>query len=53
MAELNGILAGYRISRVTNTENWLERYRIKWLEKNKESELQKIEHAFRYFESVS
>lgn len=46
MAELMLILRGYPVERVTNTENWLARYRANWLKKNKESELKEIEKMF-------
>jgi len=52
MAEFGGKLAGYKVCRLTNTSKWLERYREKWLKKNKPSELKKIEELFSYYESI-
>ena len=51
MAELFGKLAGYEIERYSDTEQWLKKYRIKWVEKNKESELCEIEKMFRILEN--
>lgn len=53
MAELCGKLAGYEIERVTDTGDWLRRYKAKWLEKNKESELRNIVALFEYMEDRS
>ena len=50
MAELSAKLAGYGLERVSNTEEWLCKYREKWLEKNKASELYRIEELFLYYE---
>ena len=52
MAELSGKLAGYEIFRKTDTLNWLARYGQKWMQKNKASELKKIEELFTYYEMV-
>ncbi len=52
MAELSGKLAGYRIDRVTDTKDWLHRYKDKWLLKNKESEVRKIEDLFLYYDAL-
>lgn len=52
MAELSGKLAGYELNRVANTEEWLKRYEKKWLQKNKASELRKIEELFGYYETI-
>lgn len=38
------------VSGVTDTREWLEKYRQKWILKNKESELAKIEEVFLYCE---
>lgn len=46
MAELFAKLAGYKIERTSDTENWLKKYRSRWLEVNKESELSEIEKMF-------
>lgn len=48
LAELGAKLSGLACERVTDTEAFLARYRAKWLEKNKESELSRIEDIFRY-----
>lgn len=50
MAELSQKLSGKDIVRVTNTCEWLNKYRKKWLEKNKESELYRIIEMFMYCE---
>lgn len=52
MAELTAQTAGYLVSRRTDTETWLKKYRQKWLEKNKESELSKIETVFLYMDKA-
>ncbi len=46
MAELMLLLRGCSISRLTDTERWLKKYRTSWLKKNKESELREIEKMF-------
>ena len=51
MAELFAKFAGYQIDRVANTEQWLEKYTSKWLEKNKPSELYRIIDMFRVLEN--
>lgn len=48
LAELGAKLSGIACERITSTEDFLARYRVKWLEKNKESELSRIEDIFRY-----
>jgi hypothetical protein len=50
MAELSMKLRGYAVTRQTDTEQWLGRYRTSWLEKNKESELSSIEKMFRFLD---
>lgn len=50
IAELYQRLSGQDVSRVTNTREWLNKFRKKWLEKNKESELYRIEEVFTYCE---
>lgn len=52
MAELMAKAQNLNITRLTNTEEWLKRYRTLWLSKNKESELSEIEKVFRYMEEV-
>ena len=50
IAELSQKILGKDNSRVTNTYEWLNKYKKKWLEKNKESELHRIEEMFTYCE---
>ena len=50
LAEVSAKLAGYETERVSNTEEWLGKYRQKWLEKNKPSELYRIEEMFLWCE---
>lgn len=52
LAELSAKLSGMKIERLTNTAKFLERYRAKWIEKNKESELSRIEEIFTYCDSI-
>ena len=46
MAELFAKCAGYSITRYSDTNQWYEKFRTKWLEKNKPSELYEIEKMF-------
>ena len=46
MAELFAKLAGYKIERESDPENWLNRYSEKWMQKNKASELFRIQDMF-------
>ncbi len=50
IAELFQKPLGKDFTRVTNTYEWLAKYKKKWLEKNKESELYRIEEMFKYCE---
>lgn len=50
MSELTAQAAGYSMPRHTDTEIWLKKYRQKWLEKNKESELSEIEKVFLFMD---
>jgi len=51
IAELGARLEqGWSGQRLTDTGKWLRKYREKWLEKNKESELSLLEAAFRKVE---
>ena len=50
MAEQLAALAGWSMERLTDTEAFLARYRRKWLQKHKESELGRIEELFRHQE---
>ncbi len=52
LAELGAKLSGIACKRLSDTEGFLARYRAKWLEKNKESELSRIEDIFRYCDSL-
>lgn len=51
MAELSAKMAGYDVQRLSDTRDWLEKYRRSWLAQNKESELGKIEEMFLYCEN--
>lgn len=53
MAELMLMLCGYSVDRVTNTENWLIRYRENWLKKNKESERKKLKKCSAFWKKSS
>ena len=46
MAELFAKFAGYGVERYSDTEQWLKKYRAKWVQKNKEYELREIEKMF-------
>ena len=46
MAELYAKLAGYQLQTYSDTETWLEKFSSKWLEKNKSSELFRIQDMF-------
>ena len=50
IAELMAKIQKFKLSRVTDTEKWLLKYREKWINKNKENELGNIEEIIRYFE---
>lgn len=50
MAELMAKLSGVEFERITDTHRWLEKYSEKWLEKNKPSELFRIQEMFNFFE---
>ena len=52
MAELQEKLDGKNLSRITDTHAWLAKYREKWLQKNKENELFRIEDMFNFCESL-
>ncbi len=52
IAELSAKLSGHEETRVTDTKNWLNKYRQHWTAKNKESELSLIEEVFLYCENV-
>ena len=46
MAQLYAKFAGYEVKQHSDAEQWLKKFRAKWLEKNKESELFRIEEMF-------
>lgn len=46
MAELYGKLAGYQLENYSDPEKWLEKFSSKWMEKNKSSELFRIQDMF-------
>ena len=50
IAELSQKILGKDISRITNAYEWLNKYKTKWLQKNKPSELYRIEEMFLYLE---
>ena len=50
IAELIAKSENYQNVRYTDTKAWLKKYRQKWVQKNKESELSAIESMFMYFE---
>lgn len=50
MAELISKRNGLAINRVSDTKSWLKKFREKWTQKNKESELRNIENMFLYCE---
>lgn len=53
IAELTGHMLGIEVHRITNTMDWLQRYKEMWRKKNKESELFRIEEIFVYYEEIS
>jgi predicted Zn-dependent protease len=53
LAELGAALSGIKTTRLVNTEDFLTRYRAKWVEKNKESELSRMEEIFRYCDTIT
>lgn len=52
LAELSAKMAGLKIDRLTDTQRWLNIYKKKWFDKNKVSELSKIEEMFLYLENI-
>ena len=46
MAELYAKFAGYQLETYSDTEKWLDKFSAKWLEKNKPSELFRIQDMF-------
>ena len=48
IAELFAKIAGYSLEQTVSVEKWLERYKKKWLEESKQSELSRIEALFDY-----
>ena len=51
-AELGAKLSGLDFVRLTDTESFFSRYSAKWLEKNKSSDLWRIEEILRYMDSI-
>ena len=43
---------GMEIERWTDTESWLKKYRERWMRRNKESELFRIEEIYRHMEEL-
>ena len=52
MAEIFAKIAGYPIERTVDSEKWFDKYKNKWLEKNKESELCEIEKMYKFMDKV-
>ena len=52
LAELAVKHMGFEFERVTDTKKFIEKYKAKWLEKNKPSEISRIEDAFLYADSL-
>ena len=52
VAELAVKVAGFEVERLTDTKKFLAKYREKWLEKNKPSEVSRIENIFLYCDSL-
>ena len=50
MGELTAKMLNVDIARITDTRQWLDKYRRKWKEKNKKDELYNIEEMFIYLE---
>ncbi len=48
MAELYAEMTGMSVERTTDTKEWFSKYKEKWLQKNKPSELYNIEEMFLY-----
>ena len=51
VAELYSLREGKIFDRVTDTEEWLKKYRTRWMLNNKESELSRIENFFKTCET--
>lgn len=52
LAELLAKLAGYKIARVSDTKEWLSKFRERWMLSNKESELYRLEKMFTTLENL-
>ena len=52
IAELMEKMDGKNPTRITNTRTWLEKYKEKWLQKNKENEFYRIAELFTYCETI-
>ena len=53
MTQIFADYAGCNFEHTVNTEEWLLKFRKKWLEKNKESELSQIEKMFVYMDGAA
>jgi len=53
IAELFAVkLKGYKIDRITDTKEWLDKYSALWQEKNQPNELYRIQELFNYCEAL-
>lgn len=52
IAEITACLAGYGITRITNTEEFLDKYTKQWLSQSKEKELFLVSDVFRRLEGA-
>lgn len=53
VAELQAMLQGNSVKRITNTEAWLSKFSKKWLQKNKRSEVHELEKFFKNCEEYA
>ena len=51
LSELYCKMTGREVSRITNADKWLEKFKAKWRAKNKESEVRNIEEMLTYCEN--
>ena len=52
IAELSAKMSGFSVPHIVDTMTWLEKYKAKWLLKNKKSELHEIENVFTYLNTI-
>ena len=52
IAEIFAKISGNPRKRISDTAEWLKRYRESWLQSNKESELGEIEKMFTAYEAM-